>query len=183
MRQSSKIIVLVLTLAFPVLVYVFLKSFGENRFNLPIYYSEAPETEFCDGMSFPHTVEVNSIDFSAEQATLIFFATNTQSDDIQELLRVANKYNQVQVVLLSDQQLISDEYLPIGLESDKFMHVVDCELLMNGELDAELPISEKAILVDSNGQIRGYYQTTELDDLDRLEVELDILIMEDDYEG
>ena len=183
MKQSSKIIVLVLTLAFPVLVYLFLKSFGENRFNLPVYYSEASVTEFCNEMSFPHTVEVSLIDFSAEQATLIFFATNTQSDDIQELLRVADKYNQVQIVLLSDQQLMGDKFLPIGLESDEFIHVVDCELIMNGELDPELPINEKAVLVDSNGYIRGYYQTTELDDLDRLEVELDILLMEDDYEG
>jgi protein SCO1/2 len=183
MRQSSKIIVLVLTLAFPVLVYLFLKSFGENRFNLPIYYSEAPETEFCDEMTFPHRAEVDAIDFSEGQATLIFFSANIQSDDIQELFRVAAKYNQVQLVLLSDQQLTGDGFLLVGLERSQYLHVADCELIMNGELDAALPLNEKAVLVDSNGQIRGYYQTTELDDLDRLEVELDILLMENDYAG
>ena len=58
MKKGIKLIILFITIALPVFIFLFLKIFGENRFDIPIYHQEE-NTDMdadCGPISFPHVV-------------------------------------------------------------------------------------------------------------------------------
>ena len=52
MKRSIKVTLLVVTLGLPALIFVFLKLFGENSFEVPVYYIQGVDKSM-DGCSFP----------------------------------------------------------------------------------------------------------------------------------
>lgn len=58
MQRLTKIFILFLILAIPVLIYLFLQAFGENKFALPVFYEEGVQSEFwsCDFPDGQHLI-------------------------------------------------------------------------------------------------------------------------------
>src|SRR5690349_2640370 len=56
MKRSVKFLLLFLALLLPVLIYVFLKTFGKNEFKVPVLYQEEQIVSQPDCGSFKYTV-------------------------------------------------------------------------------------------------------------------------------
>ncbi|MCB0506055.1 MAG: hypothetical protein KDC58_11225, partial [Cyclobacteriaceae bacterium] len=63
---------------------------------------------------------------------------------------------------------------------NQLFKVANCSLVLGQDSVIHKPIFNQLVLVDTHKQIRGYYSGSELEDMDRLDIELDILNREED---
>ena len=162
--MAKKIIFLFLALALPGLIFVFLKRFGKNEFNIPIYYAQRADslnavcgTHFQDPYTVPDSV-LNKLNWKPVKATVWFFGNGKQTIEANRLFN----------------------------EFDVHDFSLRAEMGINGGHVAELPrwqscaffVTEKKpiILMDEQKRIRGYYGSDSLDEMDRLIVEMKILL-------
>ena len=64
----------------------------------------------------------------------------------------------------------------LSFDSLSYLHFINCELILGEDHLLKQPIVNKFVLIDSERNIRGYYDCSDLDDIERLDVELDILL-------
>jgi protein SCO1/2 len=183
MRSSLKKILLLVTLVVPVLTYLFLRSFGDNRYELPVYYQEEGSVESCVDLLFPHTIDLGQLTPQPAAASVFYFpATVTSNKLYQQLSRIIATLSDVGVYgLISEPAEVT---IGTGLlipSNTDFLEIVNCQLLMGEGSGLSEPPKNKLVLVDKFGRIRGYYDGAEFDDMDRLELELKILFAEYNY--
>lgn len=144
----KKGILLLLALALPALVFVFLKRFGKNEFVVPVFHAEVPEWTLhdCPTAAAP-------LRYKSEQTEDGIRIVTTQSLDTIEfdLRRV-------------EQNIDRNLYRIVAVARDS----VRCALLLRD--------NESDVLIDSAGQIRGYYRIGSREETDRLILELKILL-------
>jgi hypothetical protein len=152
--MQRKSIFLSLALILPVIVFVFLKIFGKNKFEIPVFHDKKVEVvagcdyKYVAPYLLPDSV-LAMIDWKGNEATLIMFSKM----EGEGKMRLTEKFepNKLQVVNLAEGD---GKKKCIFLLSDKF----------------------NAVLVDQKKQIRGYYQLSTREESDRLMVELSILL-------
>jgi hypothetical protein len=147
--KMLKKIILFVALALPVFVFIFLYLFGENRFDIPVYWSEGVNVEGCKSQPGPYLLPdsaLNAWGWKGDKATLIVLDQASIKDNLG---RIAD--------------LFEGQYAVIQPGP------VPACLLLAGD-------SSKVILVDSKKQIRGYYTPTTRKETDRLRDELGILL-------
>jgi hypothetical protein len=160
MTKYKKVILLFLALMLPVCIFLFLKIFGKNQFDVPALFTDVrPENldECGVAVALPYHVPdsvLNSLSLSREKLTLIHFG-------MMEL----NEENNLQSVKDDQGRRLKFMLLPDSLVSLK-----RCVFFLNDPNDL--------VLVDSLGTIRGQYQSTHRDEIDRLRMELSILFDE-----
>ena len=154
--MSKKILYLFLALLLPALIFVFLKYFGKNEFDIPVYYQDGVKESDNDCH-----VTVNGQYLVADSvlgkwnwkqsSILVSFAADKENKELRQRL--------------SEEKL--ENLLVIQLtESDR--KIKECVLLAKDPWDA--------VLIDSQKRIRGYYKLGHRDEMDRLDVELKILL-------
>jgi hypothetical protein len=158
--MKRKNIYLSLALVLPVLVFVFLKFFGRNQFEIPVYHVDKLEIpNGCDiKYDVPYLVADStlvSLGSNARRPSLILF--NAISSENSVRLAEEMNPNKLQVVSLDDSVKSNEQFL-------------SCVFL--------LPDKFNAVLVDVQRRIRGYYQIESREEMDRLLVELKILFNE-----
>jgi hypothetical protein len=153
--MQRKTIFLSLALILPVIVFVFLKMFGKNKFEIPVFHDKPVEkVAGCDrNYPTPYLVPdsvLSSVGWKGNEAALITFL----KIEGEGKMRLTERFepNKLQVVTLSESE--GTKWKCAFLLSDKF----------------------NAVLVDHKKQIRGYYQTTTREEIDRLMVEVSILL-------
>jgi hypothetical protein len=156
---SMKKIILILALLVPIGIFVFLKFFGKNEFTIPVYYE--------GGVDNPPAVCNRTYDspYLVSATTL-----NTIGWNGRNVLLVADSSGVVQKALLSLEKKISNEIQSLflkGLEVDQ-NELLTCDLLLESPW--------KVVLIDDQRRIRGYYDPSDRDEMDRLVVELKILL-------
>lgn len=100
MNKRLKAILLVIVLVVPALIFIFLKLFGENQYDLPVYYENGVDTSFTDcefkkglhlipDFSFPDYSgkEINK-DYLAGAFLVVYFTQNI-SDPISHRVNTA----------------------------------------------------------------------------------------------
>ncbi len=145
-----KKVILFVSLALPVLVFIFLKLFGKNEFEVPVYWSDGVSVTGCKPVHGQYTVPDSALGawgWKGDKATLIVLDQSTVKEN---LARVADLFNE------GDYSTVATSNVP------------PC-LLLAGD-------SSKVILVDDQKRIRGYYTPTNRKETDRLAVELRILL-------
>ena len=184
MHSSLKKIILAITLGIPVLTYIFLKTFGDNRYQLPVYYQEAEPLASCNSANFPHIVEIEQVNLASSEAHIFYFPGVITSEEVnRQLRRVINKFEGAVVHGLIKGPGANGFGTTHLIEDDStFLEIINCELLMGEGEILMYPPSDKLVLVDKFGYIRGYYNGAEFDDIDRLEVEIEILFTEYNYD-
>jgi len=157
-----KIIFLFLALLLPAAVFVFLKLFGRNEFHVPVLLEQgnvaAPAN--CD---FPYTTPYRvpdsvftTLDKNQGDSLYVFYfdlSLNTAMD------RVTVEFGDAPV------QLVSPSRLP---ENTNVRVLKECVLLMEPGISVAL--------VDHRNRIRGYYDGSDRDEVDRLIVEMKIIL-------
>lgn len=193
----KKFIFLVLTLAIPVSIFLFLKIFGNNEFEVAVLFEEGlPE---CEDSGQPHQIHplkfINSagatIDTQDLDGFLIFcvfeVADTARLDEyIIQLVRIQDAFYEIgspTFVLLSEEKDLMSGIIAkiedIGLQAkhyqlgylgqSKFSEFLKCGLGLASADSANL------VVADPERRIRGLYDVMDLEQTEQLILELKIL--------
>src|SRR5690554_428355 len=211
-----KVMVLICILLIPVLIILFLRNFGENRYDIPVFFEQGVEDPFgvCD---YPPGQQHYIPDFSfvAQDSSRIgreqmegkitivdFIFTSCPSICpimSNEMERVQDAFRDEDLVQIYSISIDPDYDTPAVLAAyaDKHGASPDKWFFLNGSKEITydlarcgfaLPIvdgegrpddfvhSDKFILVDEKGRIRGYYSGVEREGVDQLILETKILL-------
>jgi len=203
MRKSQKIGLLLLLLAIPIFFVLFFELFSTSHYAVPVYYENGIDSlQQCDPTNSLHQVNfpngqngiapVMGLFSSADKLTVVYplppdCDTRCQLL-LEELSRLQNIFDSevpLQFLFIADtstnsKNLIADTFnqnrlewsLQAGTEVD-ITSFLQCELVLPR---ATMPIEETIVLVDEQRQIRGYYQGTSTEEVDRLIAEIKILL-------
>jgi protein SCO1/2 len=159
--MNKKITYLLLALALPGLIFIFLKVFGKNHFDIPVYYKEGISDslkecseEYHGQYALPDSV-LSTFSYKMDVACLFVDASEINNKEVAQL-RQSFGDGQLQIIDLE------------GIEPIRLNQIKKCVLFMKEPW--------KAVLVDKQKRIRGYYAFTNLEETDRLNVEVEILL-------
>lgn len=160
--KTKKIIFLTLALLLPVVVFIFLKLFGKNQFDVPAMYQEssldAParcKYTYNTPYYLPDSVMMLLARNKADSLYVLYFKPELNVP----LNRIAVEFEGDPVAV------IAPSAFP---EETNLLLLQDCVLLMQPPLSV--------VLVDHRNRIRGYYDGSDRDDIDRLIVEMKIIL-------
>ncbi len=158
--KGKKLLFLFAALLFPIAIFIFLKTFGENEFQVPVFYDDgdiATPVECGYTHQSPYLVPDTILEHlnihPFDSVYVVFF----DGSDGQAWQRVIHGFGKdpVQVVDASGPP-------------DDLREVRDCIFLM--------PPNTSVALMDQRRRIRGYYDARERDEVDRLMVEIKIIL-------
>jgi hypothetical protein len=153
--MKRKILFLSLALLLPVIVFIFLKMFGRNQFDIPVYHKDSVASIAGCEKAFvaPYVIAdsiASEIGWQGNEATLISFAEIPS----EGLMRLKEDFEPSRLQIVSINEAEFARLKCVFLVSEKY----------------------NAVLVDSKMQIRGYYQLTTREEADRLLMEISILL-------
>lgn len=202
MKILSKALLLVFLLLFPLLFYLFLQFFGENRYALPIYYQdrinkELPNIDFQDNQyTFPD-FSLKDLHGSVQdqsslegRITLVCFvnSTNTFAMIFDDLLKISQAFKgekKLQLFMIASEE---DSLGRAFLSFQPYLTANHPWLFLQGSSQAVTDLARCSgmrevdmhrpflIVVDSLKRIRGYYTTWGEEKIKQLKTELYILI-------
>ena len=159
--KSTKALFLFLALILPICIFLFLKFFGRNEFDVkPLFWDSPPTADSsCPEVAVPYVVHdsIRSQLLSGNDS-LVVIAFNDETD-----IDAANQIKR-----------IKDETanLPIGLltlsGSERHLFWKNCVLFLKGPADMAV--------VDRRGRLRGQYILADREDVDRLLTEVSIIL-------
>lgn len=161
--RRKKILFLTLALLLPVAIFIFLKIFGRNEFDVPVMHQEgkvdAPENchfNYTTPYLIPDSISTSFKLNAADSLYVIYFepALNVP------LKRVSVEFDEASIKIIS----------PSGLSVLK----TDVNVLKECILLMKPPHS--VVLIDNQNRIRGYYDGSDRDEMDRLIVEMKIIL-------
>lgn len=156
--KSRQVLILLIALIFPSCIFIFLKMFGKNRFDVPKMFVDevtAGTSECGFDYNLPYHVAdsvLQRIDMDDSRAAYVYF---TEEGAEKLFARVDERYE-------------DDPVTSLRLDPENESLLRKCIFLL------EEPFN--VVLVDSNGVIRGQYNSRERDEIDRLITEIAILI-------
>ena len=157
--NRTKAIFLFLALILPVCVFVFLRIFGKNEFNVqPLFLNTPPSVSSeCQTVRAPYLVHdsiKSQLDFGKDSVLVIAFEGNTT---------VANQSNRINAEIAN---------LPVGFltlrGSERHLFWKRCIFFLQEPQDV--------VALDAKGRIRGQYSSADREDIDRLLTELAIIL-------
>jgi len=200
--KSKKYLILAVTISFPVILYLFLRFFGQNNYDLPYYFKEDKMlcSEANGEMIFLNTINrEDSIELTRifDQTLSLVILPDLSKDNqplINELRRtVQNLEGKVNLSLLAiyadsinHNSLLSIPEKSIRnftLSVDRLDQLMNCHFKLPNAafqgihpLEEIWPNDEIMVLVDQQGYIRGYYNGFETKEVDRLILEINVLL-------
>ncbi len=170
----KKVLYLFLALLLPGLIFVFLKYAGKNEFTVPIFYDQ--------GVKLPEGCGFGPLD-SAKDFSIAGSDPFTVSPKLRAMWEMNHEVNVVvfstagldfnKIKLAIDEEMGKDavwlkETNSLTIDVSGLSIVKKCEFLVNDPF--------QSVLIDKEGRIRGYYDLRKRDEVDRLRVELKILL-------
>lgn len=165
--MNKKFVYLFLALLLPALIFVFLKYFGKNEFNIPVYYENGIDSVSvnCGGdYSKPYVLPDSvllAIEATSKPALVIVFEP-TQATQI-ELNRLTDIFNQREFTK-TEVKVQEDT----GVSAARYRRWTSCIFFIKEPYNA--------MLVDDQNRIRGYYAVDSREEMDRLILEMQILL-------
>ena len=154
-----KKVILIIGLLFPIGVFVFLRFFGKNEFTIPVYYESGIEEVPTD------CIRNYQVPYQVSDSLLINFGWTGK-----DVLIVTDTTQSVRKGLMRLDEELSSEIQTIFLtgENDYLNEIFTCDLFLQKPWTT--------VLLDDQRRIRGYYDPTSREEVDRLIVELKILL-------
>lgn len=159
--KGRKLIILIAALAAPAAVFLFLKFFGSNEFAVaPLYQEAVPETT-CEGTyqlpyRIPDSVR-NTLPF--DESNGIVVVAFPDQDSVGTVVRHLRRI---------EDTFANDPVAFVRLPDAGNERLRECVYFLNE--------SFTTVAVDRDGAIRGRYTLSDLEDADRLSVELKIML-------
>ena len=182
---------LLIVLGIPVMIAVLLKFFGENKYDIPVYFSQGisdidRNLETTDQYVVPDFIMIDNKPVSwQDKISIIFFLCDSNqysSRSVHELERVfsTNRDSErIKIYALNNQGdllEIPDSIQFIKFKSDDLYTIATCSLLINESESYEgNSVFETIVMIDNKGRIRGYYDSSDIAEYDRITAEADIL--------
>ena len=160
--MKRKTILLSLALVFPVIVFIFLKMFGRNHFDIPIYHEK--ELSHAAGCNYQY-----AIPYTIADSLYLSFGWKTHHTMLVSFSPMADE----------SRLRLNEKFKPtvlqiVNIEEDRYKNLEtnlkQCIFLVPDEFNT--------VLVDDKKRIRGYFQLNNREETDRLIVELAILLQE-----
>lgn len=154
--KLKQLLILFVALLLPGVIFVFLKGFGKNEFDVePLYVSELPSVpQGCTQPALPYLLPDSVIATIVNAKDSIGLAVFTDSDASVKLQRV--------------QKAVKDLPLKIvTLSKEENAELMRCIFFLKEPFDA--------VVVDNKKRIRGQYDLSDRDEVDRLITELAIM--------
>ena len=187
MKQTTKIIFLILAFVLPIGIFIFLKMFGRNEFDVaPLFTTTPPpQAEGCDrNVSLPYVVpdSIRSRFRLAADSLTVFFFEPVDNEALNQIDRVSEQTvsDPVQLIKLINTGAATPGYdAGVALDSVSraettagknldYTALRRCIFLLNGD--------SNVVMLDKRGVIRGQYIASDRDDIDRLLTEITILL-------
>ncbi len=172
----KKAVVFGLALVVPVLVYLFMQGFGDNKYALPVLYTEeVPSIEGCPTPVVPYALPMDDILSASslnEEENVLFDVRRANADTVyikNELQRVINYFG--------DQPY---HHAIVDLEKEPVLRIKGYQKVLPGSfVECILRNTDNnsfLALVDNRGRIRSYYESDQRSEFDRLITEIEILL-------
>jgi len=201
MSKLLKGIILIVTLGLPVSIYLFLQTFGENMYALPVYPETAYASADCGTVAVDYTVGKLTCDSTdvvvlGDQQTYLFHFPDPSKTDIagemNEMRRLVEETKSLDYRLITvsnDEQVDKWDKLAASQAETRYWVVtsacadgldqlMNCQLLLSQFTHETEGSKSRMVLVDKVGRVRGFYASAEKGEMDRLLVELDVLMQE-----
>lgn len=182
MKKLPKILALVSILVIPLLIAVFLKIFGNNEFDIPVYYETGTSHPFKECADFGNehffAKELLLDKTQSDNISLLIFFEEDENFSVNQLTNILSRIQDtfgekpVETILYGKQN--SDNQ---NDNLDKFISLTENEFINKMHCQAVTDTVNQFILVDKTARVRGYYGV-ELDEVDRMIVEAKILLDE-----
>lgn len=201
MKKRWKTGILLATLAIPVFIWLFLKYFGQNSFALPIYYPNGIDSlSDCANGQQPHALPSFSLlntsgetltanDFDGEMMISYFLpkrCTDSCELVLERLASIQNIFSeqeQLKIVVFGNAQYTSEDLISLEKrfnanpklwnfvlgEDEEINQLKTCGFVLSSVPEHSL------VVTDAKRRIRGYYQATDAEEVDRLKGEIKIL--------
>lgn len=187
MRKSLVFVVL----GIPVVIAVILKFFGDNQYDIPVYYAQGVSSVECNIdienqylVEELQTVDGNSISWR-DRINICCFKTDSNDQSIQIIQELARVFSTNRDPELLRIYTLGEKIEPgnhrdvvqyIELEQNTLDQTAKCGFLVSENQKENLfPLYNTIVLIDELGRIRGYYDGSEPEEYDRLSAEVDIL--------
>ncbi len=173
MNKIIKALILVVLLGVPVAIFLFLRAFGTNRFDVDIFYKNGVDSTFVNNCTFPEGQFHVPVEFLFKPDQSINVIGFSKGEPSMAFVNMAKRINElfssteVKIELISETAVKTKDYHLFQVTTDNLKQVMNCNFVL-----ADLG---QLVLVDNEGRIRGYYKT-DLDEIDRLVVEIKILL-------
>jgi hypothetical protein len=152
--KLQQLILLFVALLLPIVIFVFLRTFGKNEFTVPPMFADTiPDLpEYCDGRkTLPYAIDAENL--ASLRIDIDSLACISFSSAEERLGRVKEEF--------ANDPLA---FHRVTESNDQKRH---CIFLMNEPFDVAL--------VDSKGRIRGQYNSSKRDEVDRMLTEIAII--------
>ncbi|UII32051.1 hypothetical protein LVD17_27590 [Fulvivirga ulvae] len=172
MNKIIKIVFLIVMLAIPLAIFIFLRIFGENRFDIPVYYADGVDKAYT-GCTFTEGRFLVPDSLTEGNTSLFMFFKDDGTYNLRELDNQLSRLTELfvadtpKVTIFATDSLPGSELHITYLPKESMKMIMTCALVTD--------VYNQFILVDKEGQVRGYYDT-DLDEIDRLVVEIKILL-------
>lgn len=179
MRDVGKTLALIIILGLPIAIIFFLKTFGENKFDLPIMHQDGPEwiIGVCANGQGQHYViipEELARASTPEMIKVFAIVDSAQLQDIKLLNRISSALDvsAIDVIVIAsavlDSSIFDEGIRAAKVEANQLKYFTDCSLLLKDDFNI--------VLVDTQNRIRGYYILSDKEEIERLIVEIKVLL-------
>jgi hypothetical protein len=175
----KKILFLFLALLLPVLIFLFLKLFGNNKFEVPVLFADSVSAPAaCTTYSYkaPYRITdsvLQGISWNRnDTVTIIVFEDENHANRNERRVHLTRiftefKTDPLHVVHLYKDVTITDakadRLTTLGLSEENFLRIRNCVFLLSAENDA--------VIIDRQKRIRGQYNLLKREDADRMIME------------
>lgn len=166
MQKFIKAGMLTLVLVLPALVILFLHGFAENHFQLP-YLIPLTDSSGKVSMNGKDTLFYQVPNTDGDQIKIISFISKNASNQLKQ------QYSRVEKLASGD--VILENIVGSETEREAIQTYRVSPLKKEKSLET-IPYNEQFVLLDKKGYIRGFYDGTNPEDVDRLTAEVKILL-------
>ena len=203
-NKILRIFLLIILLALPGSFYLFLQFFGENNYRIPVLYKDGVKNHFedCHWETKQHVIpDFKLMDYKGNMITKTLFRGHIIIVDFS-LMTSPSKYSRLASGIREIQAEFGDKPVKVlSIATDTLLAQNDSVIHLDewthafGERESVyalarcgfvLPLDPKRlhidmykfILVDTQERIRGYYDATDTKEIERLLIEIKILLDE-----
>ena len=161
MNLYKKGFILLFSLLFPIIVFLFLKFYGQNEYELSVYNSSC--SEIID--------EYIINDFNRKNNIRIVDVRMTDNDIlVDNYINKLEINDQIEVITLSNK-LRNLNWLNLVVDKVLIERLSEC--IQNEYLEKSF-----ILLLDKQNRVRGHFYSADRKEIERLDVEIDILLLE-----
>jgi len=204
MKREIKILILTFILLVPAAIYIFLRTFGQNEFSLPVYpvggvvessAAGVNERIHSDKVILPDIYDPQGHLLEQETLSKYIIVLELVSDD-DDIIRRDHQINRISDIFKKESSVrllrvfekgdgpTSQEYdASIDQRDNVSVYYTGFEEMralaghqLRLDIDHDQRVYGQLMLIDKDQRIRGYYDIQDFEDIDRLVLEIKILL-------